>query len=71
MTRQLLKYRLRWTLASPTLGTNASTVGVNMNLQYAQQRLGYKRPQTVQVGHRNQVLPVQVRITPICFLPRV
>ena len=36
-----------------------------------QQKLGYKRPQTVQVGHCNQVLPVQVRITPIHFLPRV
>ena len=68
---QLLKYRLRWTLASPTLGTNASTVGVNTNLQYAQQRLGYKRPQTVQVGCPKQALPVQVRITPICFPNRV
>ena len=65
------KYRLRWTVASQTLGTNASTVGVNTNLHYAQRRLGYKRPQAVQVGHHNQVLPVQVRITPIRFLNRV
>ena len=34
--RRLHKYRLRWTLTSPTLGTNASTVGVNTNLHYAQ-----------------------------------
>ena len=34
--RRLHNYRLRWTLASRTLGTNASTVGVNMNLHYAQ-----------------------------------
>ena len=70
-TRQLLKCRLRWTLTSPTLGTNASTVGVNTNLQYVQQKPSYKRPQTVQVGHHNKVLLVQIRITPICFLPRV
>ena len=36
-----------------------------------EQRLGYKRLQAIQVGHRNQVLLVQVRITPICFLPRL
>ena len=34
--RQLLKYRLQWTISSPTLGTNASTVGVNTNLQHVQ-----------------------------------
>ena len=34
--RQILKYRLQWTISSPTLGTNASTVGVNTNLQHVQ-----------------------------------
>ena len=70
-THRLPKYRLRWTLTSRTLGTNASTVGVNMNLHYAQQGPSNRQPQTVQVGHHKQALPVQVRITPIRFLNRV
>ena len=33
---QVLKYRLQWTISSPTLGTNASTAGVNTTLQHVQ-----------------------------------
>ena len=46
--RQVLKYRIQWTISSPTLGTNASTVGVNTTPQHVQRRLGYRQPQTAQ-----------------------
>ena len=69
--RQVLKHRLQWTISSPTLGTNASTVRVNTNLQHVQRRLGYTRPQTTQSGHRSQVLLVQVRIIQMFFLPSI
>ena len=44
--RQVLKHRLQWTISSPILGTNASTVGADMNLQHVQRRLGYTQLQT-------------------------
>ena len=69
--RQVLKHRLQWTIISPILGTSASTVGVDTNLQHAQRRLGYTLLQTTQSGHRSQVLWVQVRIIQMCFLPSI
>ena len=69
--RRALKPRLQWTISSPILGTSASTVGVDTNLQHVQQKLGYTRLQTTQSGHRSQVLWLQVRIIPKVFLSSI
>ena len=69
--RQIFQHRLQWTISSPISGTTASTVGVYINPQHVQQRLGYTRLQPTRRGHCNQVLWVQVRIIQMYFLPSV